>query len=439
MLYLIFVSLVQQKIRTMATVKVVLRKKVNKDGTFPLALRITKDRKSSFIHLGYSVKIEDWIADEQRVKASHPNSKRLNNFILKKKSEASDTSLEVETQRTEVSTKVIKQKIKPKGGSSFFLQASIYLKNLEKTGNYNCYIAEKSRVKIFQLFISDRDITKTKPTGKKDVKEIGLSDIAFSDITEGLLNRFKVELAAKRKSSDRTIANYLVMVRSVFNQAIKDGATEEKYYPFGKGKTSIEFPDSTKVGISVEEVTKLEHVYLPVQSHDHARNLWLLSYYFAGMRISDVFRLRWSDFKEMRLHYTMGKNNKVGSLKAPEKALAILEKYVATKDRKNDLIFPELKVLPNLDDEFEVKRKIANSVNRYNKILSRFVLPAAEIESKVTMHVSRHTFATLAGDKIPVQMLQKLYRHSDIKTTIGYQANFIYKDADDALEAVIRG
>ena len=213
----------------MATVKIVLRKKANKDGTYPLALRITKDRKSSFIHLGYSVKIEDWIASDQCVKSSHPNSKRLNNFILKKKSEASDTSLEVETQRKEVSTRAIKQKIKPKGGSTFFAQAHIYLNNFEKTGNYNCYIAEKSRVKIFQLFISDRDITKTKPTGKKDVKETGLSDIAFSDITEGLLNRFKVELSAKRKSSERTIANYLVMIRSIFSQAIKDGVTEEKY------------------------------------------------------------------------------------------------------------------------------------------------------------------------------------------------------------------
>jgi hypothetical protein len=36
-------------------------------------------------------------------------------------------------------------------------------------------------------------------------------------------------------------------------------------------------------------------------------------------------------------------------------------------------------------------------------------------------------------------MMQKLYRHSDIKTTIGYQANFIYQDADDALDAVIGG
>jgi hypothetical protein len=34
-------------------------------------------------------------------------------------------------------------------------------------------------------------------------------------------------------------------------------------------------------------------------------------------------------------------------------------------------------------------------------------------------------------------MLQKLYRHTDIETTIGYQSNFIHQDVDDALETVL--
>ncbi|TDN93417.1 hypothetical protein DET49_104148 [Salegentibacter sp. 24] len=34
-------------------------------------------------------------------------------------------------------------------------------------------------------------------------------------------------------------------------------------------------------------------------------------------------------------------------------------------------------------------------------------------------------------------MLQKLYRHSDLKTTLNYKANFIHKEADDALDSVI--
>jgi hypothetical protein len=34
-------------------------------------------------------------------------------------------------------------------------------------------------------------------------------------------------------------------------------------------------------------------------------------------------------------------------------------------------------------------------------------------------------------------MLQKLYRHSDITTTINYQQSFINRETDSTLEAVI--
>ena len=53
------------------------------------------------------------------------------------------------------------------------------------------------------------------------------------------------------------------------------------------------------------------------------------------------------------------------------------------------------------------------------------------------MHIARHTFGNIAGDKIHPLMLQKLYRHSDLKTTIKYQSNFIHKEADEALDEVV--
>jgi len=53
------------------------------------------------------------------------------------------------------------------------------------------------------------------------------------------------------------------------------------------------------------------------------------------------------------------------------------------------------------------------------------------------MHIARHTFGNISGDKIPIQMLQKLYRHSNISTTINYQANFMHKEEDDAIDKVI--
>jgi hypothetical protein len=52
-------------------------------------------------------------------------------------------------------------------------------------------------------------------------------------------------------------------------------------------------------------------------------------------------------------------------------------------------------------------------------------------------HTTKRVLVTHHVPRIPLQMLQKLYRHTSITTTIGYQANFITKDADAALNAVI--
>ncbi len=403
----------------MATVKIVLRQKKNKDGTFPLAIRITKDRKSTFITIGQNVLEKDWDADKQRVKKSHANSARLNNFIIKKLSEANDKLLELETQTEGVTSKVIRNNIKFKTtGSSFFLHADNYLENFKTAGKYNRYHPDQSRIKKFREFLSD-------------------SDISFQEITVPLLTKFKAWLKGKHKSADRSVVNHLIIIRTIFNLGIKGGIIDTKFYPFGKDKIQIKLPDSLKIGLSREEVKRIEELELDQNSYtNHCRNLWLFSFYFAGMRVSDVLRLRWTDIQDDRLNYQMGKNSKTGSLKASEKALAILSQYLSKKKVLDDLVFPELIGVSDFKNTFEVQRKISYAVKRIDKHLYK-IAKLASIEKKLTMHISRHTFGNISGDTISIQMLQKLYRHSSITTTIGYQANFIHKDADDALDAVL--
>lgn len=414
----------------MASVKIVLRKKKNKDNTYPIALRITKDRKTSFIHLGYSVKESEWDAKEQKVKKSHPNSARLNNFLIKKRAEASDKAIELESDKSHVSSRAVKHKLKSVGGGKFFEQATLYLETLKKLGKHNQYSANKPRINRFSEFLKDRDIT-------------------FSEITVPLLERFKIHLKTTRTRnhtktdtikpiSDRTVINHLATIRSVFGFAIKSGATEKHHSPFGSDKIVIKFPETNKIGLTAQEVNKLETLDLQTGSTmDYARDLWLFSFYFAGIRVSDVLRLKWSDFQNGRLYYTMGKNDKTGSLKIPEKAQAILDKYKGLKN-KHKLVFPDLGLLPDLENTFEVQRKIASVIRKVDVSLHK-VAAAAKIDKPLTMHIARHTFGNLSGDAIPIQMLQKLYRHSSVTTTIGYQSNFMHKDADDALEAVISG
>lgn len=193
----------------MSKVKVVLRQKPNADGTLPLCIRITKDRKSSYDYLGYAIKESDWDKAAQRVRKSHPNSTRLNNFILKKLADATNSALEVETEKPDSSVKTFKSKIKPTASATFNKQAEDYLQRLQKAGKYNQYTADKPRVIHFNDFAK--------------------GDVSFSEITPVFLERFKGYVKPGLHLSERSAINHLVMVRSVFSQAIKDNIVDAKY------------------------------------------------------------------------------------------------------------------------------------------------------------------------------------------------------------------
>lgn len=403
----------------MATVKVVIRKKPNAQGLYPITVRITKNRKSSFCYTGQYIALKHWDEKHQRVKKSHPNSTRLNTLLLKKLSEVNKQLLNDELEdkdgtAQDVRKSVLEQKTK----HSFFVEAQKYMDILRAEGKYNQYTTNKPRIERFREFLKDKDIK-------------------FQEITVSLLLQFKAYLKGHYKVSERTAVNTLILIRTIYNRGIKSGIVDQKHYPFGRNKIVIKFPDTEKLGLSKEEVALLEAVNLSDNPKmHHARNLWLFSFYFAGMRVSDVLKLRWRDFLEGRLFYQMGKNDKAGSLKIPDKAQAILEQYIGEQSSRDDLIFPELRVVDDFSDIYLVQRKTSYAVKNINKYLKRLASKLG-IQKKMTMHVARHTFGNISGDRIPIQMLQKLYRHSDITTTINYQKAFIYKDADDALDAVL--
>tara|TARA_R110000868_G_scaffold347764_2_gene608729 strand:- start:662 stop:1129 length:468 start_codon:yes stop_codon:yes gene_type:complete len=153
------------------------------------------------------------------------------------------------------------------------------------------------------------------------------------------------------------------------------------------------------------------------------------------MRVSDVLKTRWSDIYDNRFHYRMGKNSKILSLKIPEKIIPILEQYIVDKKNEDDFIFPELKKA-DLNNAKDVFNKLKTANKKFNDCL-KSIAKKAGITKKITMHIARHSFGNIAGDTIHPLMLQKLYRHSDLKTTLNYQSNFIHRDADLALDSVL--
>lgn len=404
------------KFITMATIQAVILRKKNSSGHFPISIRITRNRRSTFLSTGKYIEERLWDKQNRRVRKSHPNATMLNRFIQKKLSEAHEKLLDIEAKSEYIPLSDVRKKIKNSANNNFFDTASQYLTYLKEKDKFHQYDTEKSRVKKLKEFI-------------------GSSYIHFNEITPSLLKSFCNHLIAKEGRSRKTANNYLVLIRAIYNLGIANNNADRNHYPFGKGKIQIKKVDAIRIGLNKEEIKKLEDPIGITDAQQVAVHLWLVSFYFAGIRCSDLLKLKWSDFKDGRLYYRMGKNEKLVTLKIPQKALEILDIYITYKASEEDFVFPQLKGT-NLNDS----RAVITRLQSINRNLNRRLTEAAKtlkIDKKLTMHIARHSFGNLSGDKIPIQMLQKLYRHSSVTTTINYQASFMQNEADAALDKVI--
>lgn len=441
----------------MASIKIVLRKNmIKKDGTIPLALRISENYKTNYHWLGHYVLEKDWDKKFQKVKKGNPNHKKINYLLMKKITQAQDLYFHSEDDLT---PRQIKNKLKGPGGSqSFFAIASERVKQKHDKGTFSVAKSELSILYNLEEFLNLKTSLKKEETikGIKERRRLRVSKtrkgqlsfedaisyfkkntrLEFREINESFLNKYKIFCSTYMGHKTRTITNQLIFIRTLFNVAIKDGIVSSKYYPFAGDKEKIRISSGNKIGLTAEEVIRIEN--LRPESHTslwHTRNVWLVSFYFAGIRISDVVALKWTDIKNGRLYYVMNKNEKPLSFKVPDKAKAIFDLYLEDIMENNGYIFPFLKDADSHDQK-SIFIKMRNATKVLNKFLKR-IAEECEIDKNLSNHIARHTFGNIAGDKIHPLMLQKLYRHSDLKTTLNYQANFIHKEADDALDSVI--
>lgn len=397
--------------------KIVVRKKPNKEGLYPLAVRITKNRQSTYHYIGHYIDLKDWDAKNLRVKKSNVNSERLNNLLTTKLLEANIALVDLQSDNKDYSANQIKESLYSNSKSGTFYEvANDFLFELEANKKLAQLSADKSRVNHVMNFYKSKQLT-------------------FAEIDEVFLRKFKIYLKKEHKLSDRSILNNLVVIKTIYNKAIRMNLVDRELYPFGSDKIRIKFPETEKIGLTKEDIRSFESSKNLTENEIHARNAWLFSFYFTGIRAADLLKIRWSDIYDERLHYRMNKNAKLLSLKMPEKVFPILAYYQSEKQNDNDFVFPEMKKA-DFKNAKDVYAKTKTATKKFNKYLIE-VAKKADVNKKVTMHIARHSFGHISEDKIPIKMLQKLYRHSSVSTTIRYQSNFLHKDTDDALDSVV--
>lgn len=403
----------------MSKTSIVLRKKPNAQGKCPLAIRITKGRKSIYLYTDRYIDPVHWDVQKKKVKkAKGLNSNGINTFLKNEENKVEKEILTLESLDRDYSLTELKSRLtRKKNSTSFFKFADEYFQVMEVSGNYNRLIAEKPAINHFKRFRKNEDLE-------------------FIDVNVLMLEKFKAYLYSELSVSDRTIFNYLIVIRTIFNRAIKNGIVEKSSYPFGEKGLKLKRPKSQKLGLEVQDIIRLEEYSTDNEIHQHALNIFLFSFYFAGIRASDVLQIKWKDLKDGRLFYVMTKNKKPGSIKIPTKAQKIIQMYKPSRVVKSDFVFPDMQSMVGEKDETKFKKYLKVQIARINNAL-KSIGEDLELPIKLTMHVARHSFATISGGKIPIQKLQELYRHSSITTTIGYMNQFLNKGSDEALDQVL--
>ena len=398
----------------MASVKLILRKdKKNQDGKAPLFIRVIQHRKATFISLGIYLKLNEWNDVEKKVRKTHSNPARLNNFIAKKVAETEGALVDMQSQNRRPTTKKIKQEIQGMDPVDFFEFADQYMQSLviaKKIGMIKRVggILEKLKVYMNGTPLSLHDI-----------------DVAF-------LVKYEDYLLGTVKNRINTVSANLKIVRKILNDAIRQGLIKRDDNPFFSYRLKTE--TSHKEYLTEAELKAIEKLKLIENSKIAlSRDMYVFSAYTGGIRISDILTLRWKYFDGERLHFKMSKTNRDVMVKLPNKALEILKRYQPGKVEKNGLIFPFLNTDLDLSEPIILYNAISSATALCNKNL-KIIAKRAKIEKKFTFHSSRHTFATRALRKgIRIEYVSKLLGHASIEETQIY-AQIINEELDKAME-----
>lgn len=372
--------------------------KTNKEGKHPLYIRIIKNRKAQFISLGIHLRLEEWDQKKNKVKGKHPNSARLNSYIAQKLSEAEDVSLAMHSKDINTTSAKIKEKLKGKTSGSFSDFFAKHTEWLLSNDKISTHLKAKANISKLNQFTKNRKLQ-------------------FEDIDVDFLKRYEFFLSNDLDNSINTIHSSLKIIRKLFNDASREGIVEIASNPFLRYKLKTE--KTTKEYLSEEEIIKLEELELKPGSHEEVhRDIFLFACFAAGIRVSDLLQLRWRDFNGANLNIVTQKTKEHISVKLPTKALLIIDKYQSSR-QPSDLIFPIMR-LRQESSALELHRAISSATAYINKDLKELG-KLAKIDTHISMHTSRHTWATRALRKgMRIEHVSKLMGHASIKTTQVY-------------------
>ena len=403
-----------------ATVEVVCYKsKPLKDGTFPLMLRVTKDRKRKYVSLGLSLHEKFWDFEKSKPKRNCPNKEQIERLIAAKTAEYNDLIVEMTAQQREYTVETLVSHFHNQVRCATVVE--LYDKLIDdmkrggKLGNAGVY--KYSRTSLLKF------------TGQR-------LQIPFSDIDAVWLRRYENWLRTSG-CGDTTISQLFRTLRSVFNKAVELQLVKRDYYPFDAYKVSKFDTRTKKRAITKEDVRKVIALDLSqgYPSERLARDIFVFSYFGAGINFADIALLKYGNVRDGRVQYVRKKTGKPINFLLTEEMRNIIAKYQRQGQTDEDYIFPILdrRVHRTEQQRYDRTHKVLTNTNRWLRKIGQRV----GIEH-LPPYVARHPFATvLKRSGVNIAIISESLGHSDLSTTQIYLDSFENSQIDAAMQNLL--
>ena len=368
------------------------RKKLLKDGTASVFVRVTFGKLSAEVATGKSVLPSQWVATKGRAKGNTLKNKQINAFLDQMEYTLHDLTLQIQREGKQVSAKEILSRYKNLNAPKIGILALYTEHNQEQKELIGISVAlgtykrHETSMKLFQEFLWN----------KYHVK-----DVAVNEVNLEMLQKYKHYLMTTRHNNNNTTVKYLRNLGKVLNLAVSRKLIISS--PIEELKLKIEPVD--KGFLNKEELTKLAEKVFEITRLEQVRDVFLFCCY-TGLAYVDVHSLTEKDIVEdgdrLWIRKARHKTNVMCHIPLIKPARDILEKYAP-------LAHCTGKLLPVLSNQ---------KMNAYLKEIASVV----GIDKDLTTHLARHTFATTVtlANHVSIESVSKMLGHSSIRMTQHY-------------------
>jgi integrase/recombinase XerD len=388
----------------MATVKAVLKEEPRKDGTHLVMVRIIQDRKKVRVSTGVYISPAHWNPKGSLDKCDwvrkDPMRETYNAAIEGLIKEAISLALE----HRHATAAQLKTMLQGREEKHDFL--SFFLLELERIKKESTPRTHEKYSNIYER-----------------VKEYA-GVLPFDRITVDWLKKYEAHLLTVNKRN--TVSKHLAFFKTILRRAVAEGLLGFADNPFHSFKLKTEKP--SKARLTEEELKAIIDLELPEGKRiAHARTAFLLQFFLAGMRIGDLLQMRWEMVEGDRIQYRSQKTNTHLSVKLVPAALKLIEPY----KKEKGFVLPFLP--EGLTPEAQQK-KVESMTALINRMLVE-IAKKAKIEKKVTTHVARHSFASLAwANSRDIKAVSQALGHTSTKMTENYLRELTGTEQDSLLD-----